>query len=103
MKITNQNLEEILVLVICAIIPEVICIPLIASVTRLSHFRITPASETNFHPPRNWRSLLETKVTKPKKSRTIRSHSLPSHTLRPLSFALSLVEGFDLGDEAGHG
>jgi hypothetical protein len=54
-EITNQNLEEILVLVICVIIPK-ICTPLSASFTRLSHCRTTPASETKFHPPRNWRS-----------------------------------------------
>ena len=40
MKITNQNLEEMLVLVICVSIPEVTCSLLFASIAGLSHIGI---------------------------------------------------------------
>jgi ABC-type molybdate transport system permease subunit len=37
MEITNQNLEEMLAMVICVVIPVVVRIPLLASLGRFSH------------------------------------------------------------------
>jgi len=43
MEITNQNLEEMLAMVICAITPLAVRIPLIASLGRFSHLGTIPA------------------------------------------------------------
>jgi hypothetical protein len=43
MEITNQYLEEMLAMVICATIPVVIRIPLLASLGRFSHLGTVPA------------------------------------------------------------
>jgi hypothetical protein len=64
MKITNQNLEEMLVLVICVvIIPEVTCAPLFASLARLSHIGIWNDTyiRNEVYPPEVEKLLLERK------------------------------------------
>jgi len=58
MKITNQNLEEMLVLIICVSIPEVTCPPLFASIARLPHIGIWNNTyiRNEVSSPRSWRS-----------------------------------------------